>query len=99
LALLITCRTPRFRSCKSLGCEKRPSLRARARIAQAGLIAAWLLLILVGLSMPEPRKARYQSPAVPAMAAVTACRFMDRGDRVLSIVYQVLEKPLPMLAA
>ena len=63
----------------------------------AALMAGWLLLILVGLSIPETKKARYLLPAVPAMAALAAYAFIDRRNSLLAVVYQVLQKLLLLL--
>ena len=65
----------------------------------AALMAAWLLLVLVGLSIPETKKARYLLPAVPAMAALAAYAFIDQGNKVLQVTYQLLQKLLLVLPA
>ncbi|WP_299160769.1 glycosyltransferase [Accumulibacter sp.] len=66
-------------------------------LRMAALMAAWLLLILIGLSIPETKKARYLLPAVPAMAALAAYVFIDQGNRLLLVTYQLLQKLLLVL--
>ncbi|SBT10028.1 conserved membrane hypothetical protein [Candidatus Accumulibacter aalborgensis] len=68
-----------------------PSLR------MATLLVAWLLVVLIGLSIPEAKKARYLLPAVPAMAALAAYVFIAQGNRYLSAIHQVLQKLLLIL--
>ncbi|WP_313951379.1 glycosyltransferase [Accumulibacter sp.] len=66
-------------------------------LRMATLMAGWLLLLLIGLSIPETKKARYLLPAVPAMAALAAYVFIAHGNRLLWVVYQLLQKFLLLL--
>jgi 4-amino-4-deoxy-L-arabinose transferase-like glycosyltransferase len=66
-------------------------------LRMAALMAAWLLLILIGLSIPETKKARYLLPAVPAMAALAAYVFVDQGSRLRWLTYHLLQKLLLVL--
>jgi 4-amino-4-deoxy-L-arabinose transferase-like glycosyltransferase len=56
----------------------------------AVLMAGWLLLILIGLSIPETKKARYLLPAVPAMAALAAYVFIDESNGFLRVIHRTL---------
>ncbi|MBE2259882.1 MAG: glycosyltransferase [Rhodobacteraceae bacterium] len=66
-------------------------------LRMATLMAGWLLLILIGLSIPETKKARYLLPAVPAMAALAAYAFIDQRGKLLLVVYQLLRTLLLVL--
>ena len=63
----------------------------------ATMMAGWLIVMLVGLSIPETKKARYLLPAVPAMAALASVAFISRRSRVLAVMYQVMQKLLLIL--
>jgi 4-amino-4-deoxy-L-arabinose transferase-like glycosyltransferase len=63
----------------------------------AVLMAGWLLLVLIGLSIPETKKARYLLPAVPAMAALAAYVFIDQSNGFLRVIYRTLQKLLLIL--
>jgi 4-amino-4-deoxy-L-arabinose transferase-like glycosyltransferase len=99
-ALLVTasaCWPLHARICSSPGGKKRPPLPWDPALRMAALMAAWLLLILIGLSIPETKKARYLLPAVPAMAALAAYVFVDQGNRLRWLTYHLLQKLLLVL--
>jgi len=60
----------------------------------ATLMAGWFAVVLIGLSIPEAKKARYLLPAVPAMAALAAYIFIAQGNKLLAFCYQLLQKIL-----
>ncbi len=58
---------------------------------------AWLLLILLGLSIPEAKKSRYLLPMVPALAILASYPFIARSSLAMSRVAAVLRYTLLVL--
>jgi 4-amino-4-deoxy-L-arabinose transferase-like glycosyltransferase len=42
-----------------------------------GYMACWVLIVLIGMSVPAAKKARYILPIVPALALAASCVFID----------------------
>lgn len=81
-----------------------PTLMRGPRTAQQQLLllfAVWIAIVIVGLSIPQGKKARYLLPIVPALAAVAAYPWADKAaNRSLALFKLVLEKlflVLPLL--
>jgi 4-amino-4-deoxy-L-arabinose transferase-like glycosyltransferase len=71
-------------------------------LRMAVLIAGWFVVLLIGLSIPQTKKARYLLPAVPAIAALASYMFIAQGSKLLSFCHWLLQKLLlilPMLLA
>jgi 4-amino-4-deoxy-L-arabinose transferase-like glycosyltransferase len=65
-----------------------PSLRKRLRKPLGDdceslliYLIAWMLVLMIGLSIPDTKKLRYLLPAVPPMAALAAYLFVERINR------------------
>lgn len=61
------------------------------------ILIAWVLVIIVGLSIPQFKKARYILPMVPAMAALAAYPFYNSQDRALEILKYIFQTLLMLV--
>ena len=66
-------------------------------LRMATLMAGWLVVLLIGLSIPQAKKSRYLLPAVPEIAALASYSFVAQGSRVISLCYHVLQRLLLVL--
>ncbi len=55
-------------------------------LRMAALMAAWTLILLLGLSIPQTQKSRYLLPVVPAIAALASFPFITRNNKPLAMV-------------
>lgn len=53
---------------------------------------AWIAVVIVGLSIPHVKKARYLLPIVPALAALAAYPWFEARTRALAWIKTVVEK-------
>lgn len=66
------------------------------------LLAAWVGIVLVGLSIPETKKIRYILPVVPALAGLASFALIDSEYRLVRLLRSVVNAVLvvlPLLAA
>lgn len=54
------------------------------------LMVGWVLVVMIGLSIPHFKKARYILPAVPAMAILAAYPFVTDKNRVLALIRKIV---------
>ena len=66
-------------------------------LAMVFFLAGWVLLVVVGLSIPHTKKARYLLPVVPALSAIATYPFIAHGDRALAALRRLLHGILVML--
>lgn len=74
--------------------RERASDRALALVF---LLAGWVLVVMIGLSIPHTKKARYLLPVVPALAAIATYPFVAHGDRALAVLRGILRGTLLLL--
>jgi 4-amino-4-deoxy-L-arabinose transferase-like glycosyltransferase len=66
------------------------------------LLLAWLAIVMIGLSIPETKKARYILPIVPALAGLASYAFISPAFQLMKWIRRCVEViliSLPLVAA